>query len=196
MSARRGRGRTTAAAVVMAVSAAVGGYGAWQVWGTDAAAQADMAEAVRSYEASLAPSAAPAGTRGSEALRRPAEGVLSIPSLGLKVPVRQGTSPDVLARGAGVYAGSGAGKAGQAIAGHRTTHGAPFRQLGEMQRGDEIVDRGVRCRVVSTATVPATDAEADKVLGWAFAARDRLVLTTCHPEFSSRERLVVYAVCD
>lgn len=78
------------------------------------------------------------------------------------------------------------------ISGHRTTYGAPFNELDELVAGDLIeveTGTGVHTYVVRESAVVAptelwvTD---DRSGAW-------LTLTTCHPEFSSRERLVVFA---
>lgn len=78
------------------------------------------------------------------------------------------------------------------IAGHRTTYGAPFRRIDEIERGDEIVVempyarfvyRFERSRIVDPSQVGVVrDVE-----------RDRLVLTACHPLYSAAERYVVFA---
>lgn len=68
--------------------------------------------------------------------------VLFIPRLGLRVPVAEGVGKrDVLNKG---YVGhyphtQQAGQAGNfALAGHRNTHGEPFRYINRLRRGDEI----------------------------------------------------------
>jgi LPXTG-site transpeptidase (sortase) family protein len=79
------------------------------------------------------------------------------------------------------------------IAGHRTTSGAPFRQLHRLVRGDLIVTRGrdvERRWVVEGAKVVAPDDVA------AIRSRPglvRLVLLSCSPPFSARDRLLIYA---
>ena len=68
--------------------------------------------------------------------------ILHIPRLGDKdIPVLQGTTLDLLGRGVGHYKDSALpGRVGNfAVAGHRKTHGEPFRYLDEMRAGDLIV---------------------------------------------------------
>jgi sortase A len=69
--------------------------------------------------------------------------LLRIPAFGpdFEVPVLEGTDPDVLSRGVGHYAGTAqAGEVGNfALAGHRVTHGEPFRRLLELGKGDQVV---------------------------------------------------------
>lgn len=84
-----------------------------------------------------------------------------------------------------------------AVAGHRTTYGAPFYHLDQLAPGDQVfvTDRaGVRHtyrvvgqRIVSPAESSVLDADP---LG---TGRPLLTLTTCHPRFSNAQRLVVFA---
>jgi len=80
-----------------------------------------------------------------------------------------------------------------AIAGHRTTHTHPFWSLNELRRGDKIVVvwRGVRhtYTVTKSTVVAPTDWSVVRDLG-----HQLLVLSTCTPRFSARERLVVFAL--
>jgi sortase A len=116
--------------------------------------------------------------------------------------VVRGVSLDVLRRGPGHYPESvpPGGDGNFAIAGHRTTYGAPFYYLDELQPGDEVhvVDRDDRhwryvvteVRVVSPGDVwvVGPDPRGD--------GRPLLTLTTCHPRFSASQRLVVWAELD
>ncbi len=78
------------------------------------------------------------------------------------------------------------------ISGHRTTYGAPFNQLDELSPGDLVKVKtatGVHTYVVRQSIV------VDPREVWVAEHRDGawLTLTTCHPEFSARQRLVVFA---
>ena len=78
------------------------------------------------------------------------------------------------------------------ISGHRTTYGEPFRELDALDPGDRIeVETALGTHVYSvreTRVVKPTDV-------WVAEPREGawLTLTTCHPEFSARERFVVFA---
>ena len=78
------------------------------------------------------------------------------------------------------------------ISGHRTTYGAPFHELDQLAPGDviEVITAlGVHTYAVQeTIIVRPTEiwVTNDRPGAW-------LTLTTCHPKFSSRERLVVFA---
>ena len=65
---------------------------------------------------------------------------LTIPKIALNQYVVSGTAASDLAMGPGHYVGTALpGQAGNvAIAGHRTTHGAPFNRLAELAVGDPI----------------------------------------------------------
>ena len=62
---------------------------------------------------------------------------LQVPKIGLDEFVVSGTNEADLAKGPGHYLGTAMpGQAGNvAIAGHRTTHGAPFNRLAELAIG-------------------------------------------------------------
>lgn len=113
--------------------------------------------------------------------------------------VVDGVGYEQLRRGPGHYPDTAApGAQGNfAVAGHRTTYGAPFYSLDELRAGDEVRvtdGSGQRhvYRVVDREVVSPT-------AGWVLRddplATDRptLTLTTCHPRFSARQRLVVFA---
>ncbi|MFE2567579.1 class E sortase [Streptomyces mirabilis] len=135
--------------------------------------------------------------------------VLSIPRLGLRVPVAEGVGKrDVLNKG---YVGhyphtQQAGKAGNfALAGHRNTHGEPFRYLNRLRRGDEIDVETAAGRYVYVVdkTLPQTSANDGGVIREVPRSTVRpahgysapgyyITLTTCTPEYTSRYRLVVW----
>lgn len=113
--------------------------------------------------------------------------------------VVEGVGLDVLRRGPGHYPDSAApGGAGNfAVAGHRTTYGAPFFHLDQLRPGDEVhvADRaGSRWvyRVVEQRVVAPTElwVVGPDPLG---GGRPTLTLTTCTPRFSAAQRLVVFA---
>ncbi|CAM5286965.1 hypothetical protein GCM10010299_67830 [Streptomyces tanashiensis] len=136
--------------------------------------------------------------------------VLRIPRLGLTVPVAEGVSKrSVLDKGyAGHYPGTaGPGSVGNfALAGHRNTHGEPFRYINRLRDGDEIFvrtrARTYRYRV--DLVLPSTSPRDVGVIrgvprslvkpSYGYSAPGAyLTLTTCTPEFSSAYRLVVWA---
>ena len=121
-------------------------------------------------------------------------GRIEIPAIGVKDYVVEGTDLDNLRKGPGHYPDTPLpGDRGTvAIAGHRTTYGAPFRSIDDLHRGQEIaVDMPYGryvYRVERTKIVEPTDLSViDRV------RHDRLVLTACHPLYSAAQRVVVFA---
>ncbi|MFG2332239.1 class E sortase [Streptomyces sp. NPDC048604] len=136
--------------------------------------------------------------------------VLRIPVLSLSVPVARGVSKrGVLDKGyVGHYPRTGRpGQAGNfALAGHRNTHGEPFRYVNRLRRGDEIRVRTREREYVyvvdqvlartsprdSGVIAPVPRSLVHPSAGYDTAG-SYLTLTTCTPEFSSAYRLVVWA---
>ena len=81
-----------------------------------------------------------------------------------------------------------------AVAGHRTTYGAPFNKLDKLRRGDGIfVDTPYakfRYSVSKTTTVLPADVGILLDRGYG------LVLTTCTPLYSASHRLIVWAALE
>ena len=132
-----------------------------------------------------------------------AVGRLEIPAIDLNVMFVEGTTREDLERGPGRYPDTPPpGHPGNsAIAGHRTTWGAPFLRLDELVPGDEIVvttSEGVFTYEVRETLI--VEPSAVEVLGptfwsdrWAQGPAHTLSLTTVNPKFSSAERMVVGA---
>lgn len=135
-------------------------------------------------------------SRGYERKLGPGDavGALEIPALGSKLTVVEGAGSEELALGPGRIRATALPGQGRttAIAGHRTTYGAPFGEIDELKAGDEIrieLPYGSFTYVVERgAVVDPDDFWVTRDIG-----RERLVLTTCHPEFSAAERLVIFA---
>ncbi len=122
-------------------------------------------------------------------------GRIWIPRVDASYIVVNGTDTEDLIKGPGIYRETHfPGVPGTtAIAGHRTTWLAPFREINFLKPGNRIVlkmpyaqftYRVTGQRVVSPNDVPAAVAE----VGYT-----RLVLSACTPVFSAAKRLLVYA---
>jgi sortase A len=130
---------------------------------------------------------------------RPAEGeaigFLRVPRLGLDVAFVEGVGSDDLALGPGHYTGTPLpGEPGNvAVAGHRTTHAAPFWALDTLAPGDHV---GVATAAGAFLYRVAWTRVVDPGALWVVkdTSRPSLTLTTCEPRFSSGSRLVVRAV--
>ena len=85
------------------------------------------------------------------------------------------------------------GSAGpSAIAGHRTTYGAPFRKIDKLRPGDQI-ERDDALRPLHLPRRAHPDRAADRRLWSRSACHDRLILSACHPLYSAAKRIVVFA---
>lgn len=127
-------------------------------------------------------------------------GLIEIPRLGVSEYLVAGVRTEDLRKGPGHYPTTPLpGELGNAaIAGHRTTYGSPFFDLDQLQAGDEIIVTMLgngRFVYRVTESVVVTPADYDVVL-----TKDPdvavLTLTTCHPKYSARERLIVSSVLD
>ena len=121
------------------------------------------------------------------------------PVLDEPVLVVEGVTLDALATGPGHYVGSALpGRRGNfAVAGHRTTYGAPFFDLDQVEAGDlvHVQDRDGLWFTYEVQESRIVDPDAVSVLGPdpLGTGQPTLTLTTCHPRFSMTERLVVLA---
>jgi sortase A len=121
-------------------------------------------------------------------------GRIEIPAIDGDYVVIQGTAEADLKRGPGHYPETALPGQGRtvAIAGHRTTYGAPFNQIDKVDAGDEVVLAMPYGRftyeVGSTRIVDPTDTGIVRDVG-----RDRLVLTSCHPLYSAAQRYAIVA---
>ena len=181
------------------LAAGFAGYVGWSLWGTGlhtAEAQERLrtefehevaAVAENPIDPAQAPERLPLGHAYAQ---------IEIPEIDLNFMVVQGTSYEDLKDGPGHYPDTAdpwdeEGRVG--IAGHRTTYQAPFINLDDLAAGDAIVLRtkyGVfRYEIADVFVTPS--AGSGRVL--VQTPRPTLVLTTCHPKYSSSERLIVTA---
>jgi sortase A len=182
---------------------------AYQLWGTgiaEAHAQHTLKKQFQAEVAAPAVTTTPPVTTASgptttlAPLVAPPVGqavaIIQIPKIGVNSAVVQGVGVSDLQKGPGHYPNSPMpGQVGNAaIAGHRTTYGAPFYDLNQLKPGDHIYIttkdsppgrpwdyQVMSSRSVDPGDVAVLDATPDA----------RLTLTTCTPRFSASQRLVV-----
>ncbi|MFD5326783.1 class E sortase [Streptomyces sp. NPDC127092] len=135
--------------------------------------------------------------------------IMYIPKLDVVVPVAEGINKTkVLDKGmVGHYAegqlktAMPSDKQGNfAVAGHRNTHGEPFRYINRLQPGDPIVveTRDAYYTYEMTSILPQTSPSNVAVIdpvpkGSGFTGPGRYItLTTCTPEFTSTYRMIVW----
>jgi sortase A len=121
-------------------------------------------------------------------------GRIRIPTIGVSEVMVEGTNTADLRAGPGHYPATAfPGERGTvAVAGHRTTYGAPFRKLDGLHAGERIelampYGRFIY-RVERTRIVPPTATWVTHRVSY-----DRLVLSACHPLYSASQRIVVFA---
>jgi sortase A len=119
---------------------------------------------------------------------------IEIPTIGVSDYVVEGTDVDSLRKGPGHYPDTPLpGERGTtAIAGHRTTYGAPFRRIDQLKRGQRITidmpDGHFVYRVEQTKIVDDQDLSVLDPVG-----HRRLMLSACHPLYSAAQRVIVFA---
>jgi sortase A len=122
-------------------------------------------------------------------------GHITIPKLGLDVPLNQGISLKSIDRGPSHWPGTalpGAPTGNTVIAGHRVTHSKPFRHIDSLVVGDEIVFvvDGVRSVYHVTGHEVVTPDRTDIVTQ---TTEPIATLFACHPPGSARYRYVIRA---
>ena len=140
------------------------------------------------------------------------EGKIEIPAIGLRSKTFvEGVAKADLRKGPGHYPSTPLpGNPGNAaIAGHRTTYGAPFNRIDELKPGDQIITYTLQGKFVyevleSPPERRAGDEGGTWGPGW-FAVKpndvsvlaptddNRLTLTACHPKYSAKLRIIVQA---
>jgi sortase A len=177
----------------------------YELIGTSAITKGRQSDLQRDFQAQLAVPAAElpdeftgglpvAGTRGGRvrALAR-----LRIPSISVNVIVVEGVTLERLTYGPGHYPQTKLfGEDGAVgVAGHRTGWSAPFFNLDKLGRGDDVIVETTRAtftyRVTDMIVVSPSHSEVLDGNPKSKAAQ-QLVLTTCTPKFTARDRLIVF----
>lgn len=205
-----------AGAVMLVVGLVLLGYVGWQLYGTNYTSHRAQQQVTRTLERQwqqerpglrlkrLDPRYVPKGQ---------ASALIRIPAFGRSylVPVLEGVSADVLARGFGHFQETAQpGQVGNyALAAHRVTHGEPLRRMPELRPGDAVI--------VETATATYTyrlDTDPNQLVipftgVWVLAplprnpdggvepaqhpAQQRLItLTTCSELFHTDNRMIAF----
>jgi sortase A len=121
-------------------------------------------------------------------------GTIQIAKIGASFDVVQGTDTSSLEKGPGHYPQTALPGLGEtvAIAGHRTTYLAPFRNINTLNPGDRIVLSMPYARF--TYVVQYRRIVAPTAL-WVInnVGYERLVLSACNPLYSAAQRIIVFA---
>lgn len=134
---------------------------------------------------------------------------MNIPAIDLREVVVQGAEASQLARGPGHYPACGVyfappycsefeevwpGEVGRTVVGgHRTLANADFLNLDELRAGDTIRVRASWGDFVYRVTRQQIVDDEDRSVIVPGVQERELVLVTCHPKFSSAQRLITYA---
>ena len=166
----------------------------YQLWGTGFAEDRHQDTLRDQFREQV--TAAPVGP--DESAPPPPDGtavaIIKIPRLGVEKAVVEGVGVGDLQKGPGHYPQTALpGQPGNAaIAGHRTTYGAPFFNLDELKPGDPILTTTAQGRfryeVLTTTVVTPSEVSVLEP-----TEDNRLTLTTCEPRFSAARRMIVTA---
>lgn len=195
------------------------GFVAYQLWGTGIETARSQRALTERFNEQLEQSQAPAtpATTAPETTAPPADeppgviqdvgpieigdpiAILQIPRLGVGDALVAGVGVDELKTGPGHFPETPLpGQFGRAaIAGHRTSYGQPFRHIDRLAPGDEIITTTLAgrfvYRVIDTEIVDPT---AYEVIRTTDPGRAELVLISCHPAFTTDQRMIVTALLD
>lgn len=143
-SPQKGRRRGTFWLGIVLVLGALSvlGYAAWEQWGTNLGSWQAHKRIVQEVEKQWSGEVSGTGdtpvTVGEDVVA-----LIRIPRFGddYIIPVLEGTGDKVLGEGLGHFDDTAApGQEGNfAVAGHRVTHGEPFRNMPKLEKGDQII---------------------------------------------------------
>ncbi len=187
----------------------------WQLYWTDVTASRTQDQLTHELQGTWSREPPPPNPRGTTAPAQVSDpkltlrdgqafALIHVPRFGKNFvrPVVQGVELDVLDRGVGHYPTSAdPGAVGNfAVAGHRVTYAKPFNQIAELRTGDPVVIETATAwfvyRVTSHVVVtpdrvdviaPVPQRPGEK------PTRRMMTMTACHPEFSARQRYVVFS---
>ena len=189
---------------------------AWTLWGTGLYTAGQQERLGQELDRRIATAEVPRDRGGGRVgpPRRfapgPGEPVfrMKIPEIGLSAVVVEGVGTADLRKGPGHYPSCRAGferpfctnfeeawpgqRGRVVLSGHRTTYGAEFHRVDELDPGDEITiesEWGTFVYRVTGQEIVQPDSRKVVVPGEAA----ELALTTCNPKYSAAERLIVHA---
>ncbi|MDR1833182.1 MAG: class E sortase [Propionibacteriaceae bacterium] len=177
----------------------------WELFWTDVVADMETDQVIAQMEAAVA-----AGTAGSDtsewvAVKAKKLGdafaIIRIPRFGKNYakPIREGTGREILRQGVGHYSSSqDPGEVGNfAVAGHRTTYGKPFNKIDKLQPGDKVIIETAETFFIYEIYDHEIVKPSQGEVIWpvpgvsdGVPTEALLTMTSCNPEYSSRERYV------
>jgi sortase A len=120
---------------------------------------------------------------------------ITIPRIELEYIVQESTDRETLKKAAGHEPVTPLpGEEGRCtISGHRTTYGAPFNRVDELEEGDLIYLESLDDRLYTYAVQGIEIVKPTDVWILEGTGKKELLLTACHPKYSAAQRLVVIA---
>lgn len=165
------------------------GFVVYQLWGTGITESREQRSLAQQFELPRLETVVP---KPGEAVGR-----LRIPSINLDKIVVAGVGWKALAKGPGLFPSSPLpGQYGNvAIAGHRTSFGAPFGRINELGAGDTIELETSKGTYLYTVTGPpeVVSPSSVDVVRTTDPSRAIVTLVSCHPKWSTSKRIVVVA---
>jgi len=118
---------------------------------------------------------------------------ISIPKIEVEAIVEEGTDAASLKNGPGYEALTPLpGDEGRCtISGHRTTYGAPFNRIDELENGDLIYLETINDELLTYIVTGMEIIKATDIWILEGTGKKELLLTTCHPKYSAARRLVI-----
>lgn len=194
--------------LMITLGVALGLFVAWQLFWTDVVADSEQAGVVATLQVAFDD-----GSGGSGQVQpAPVEfgeafAIVRIPRFGADYarPLYEGTDRATLMKGIGHYPTTVLpGKVGNfSMAGHRTTYGKPFSQIAELREGDAVIVETAESwfvyRVASWKIVLPTQVEVVLPVPGEPGVEPTeamFTMTSCHPQFSSRQRYIAHGVLE
>lgn len=186
--------------VLLVAGVGVLGWVGWQYFGTGITANQKMGEAENELRDQWKAPSTTSPSTGTPIV------LLRIPKFGQdwEKPVLEGVGKEDLSRGIGHYPQTQMpGRPGNfAIAGHRVTHGAPFRKLLELRKGDAVIVETVDAVYTYELDGSPRDLTVKPTDNWVLgpvpgkpqetATKSIITLTTCQDLFHSPDRSVAF----
>lgn len=208
---RRRRGPLWWVGIVLVLAGLVllGWFG-WQMWGTNWTSKAHQREIATALEddwrsgVGLDPAHVPVGE---------ASALIRIPAFGKEyvVPVLEGTTDSILARGYGHFERTAhPGEVGNyAVAAHRVTHGEPLRRMPELRPGDQVIVETADATYTYVLDTDPNDLVVPFTANWVIQAFPKnpdaggpqplqgpgqriITLTTCSELFHTDNRMIAF----
>lgn len=204
---------TVLGVILLAAGLACLGWVGWQYFGTNIVSRQDASKEIATLEESWSATAPSEPETTDDAASAPptpepgsAQWLMRIPAFGDEWvwPIVAGVDTSDLARGVGWYSNTSMpGEVGNfAVAGHRITHGEPFRRMLELDAGDAVIvetrDAVLTYELVSAPSeLTVQDTETwvlDPVPGHddQQPSEEIITLTTCEDLFHSPDRSVAF----